>query len=76
MKQVYTYFWKTLPIEDLIWLALIWLTFSQKLPNRASHLKSPKNCVDPDARGKRPFVVLFVLPVLGVAFQNVQVESF
>ncbi len=25
MKLLYTYFWKTLPIGALIWLALIWL---------------------------------------------------
>ncbi len=39
MKVLLTYFWKTLPIGALIWLAPIWLIS----PNRATHLKSPKN---------------------------------
>ncbi len=29
LKLLYKYFWKTLPIGDLIWLTLIWLTFSK-----------------------------------------------
>ncbi len=41
MKLLYTYFWKTLPVGDLIWLALIWLTFS-KSSHHATHLKSPE----------------------------------
>ncbi len=43
MKQVYTYFWKTLLIGDLILLTLISLAFFQKLTNRTKLLKSPKN---------------------------------
>ncbi len=39
MKLLLTYFWKTLPIGASIWLAPIWLIS----PNRATHLKSPKN---------------------------------
>ncbi len=34
-----TYFWKRLPTGASIWLAPIWLIS----PNRATHLKSPKN---------------------------------
>ncbi len=37
-----TYFWKRLPIGASIWLAAIWLIS----PNRATHLKSPKNVLD------------------------------
>ncbi len=42
MKQVYTYFWKTLPVGDLISLALISLTFSKSSqigPSSSNHLK-------------------------------------
>ncbi len=44
MKQVlYTYFWKTLPVGDLIWLTPISLAFyksSQIGPSSSNHLKS------------------------------------
>ncbi len=39
MKVLLTYFWKRLPIGASIWLAPICLIS----PNRATHLKSPKN---------------------------------
>ncbi len=42
IKLLYTYFWKTLPIGDLIWLAPIWLTFSkspQVAQPTSNHLK-------------------------------------
>ncbi len=39
MKLLYTYFLKRLPTGALIWLTPIWLIS----PNRATHLKSPKN---------------------------------
>ena len=39
MKVLQTYFWKRLPIGASFWLAPIWLIS----PNRATHLKSPKN---------------------------------
>ncbi len=42
---MYTYFWKTLPVGDLILLDPISLAFS-KLTNRTELLKSPKNCPD------------------------------
>ncbi len=44
MKLLYTYFWKTLPLVDLIWIALIWLTFSkssQIMQPTSNHLKNP-----------------------------------
>ncbi len=46
MKLLYTYFWKTLPTGDLIWLALIWLTFSkssQIVQPTSNHLKTSQS---------------------------------
>ncbi len=43
MKQVYTYFWKTLPVGNLILLAPILLAFSKSSqigPSSSNHLKS------------------------------------
>ncbi len=43
MKLLYTYFWKTLPIGDLIWVTPIWLAFSkssQITQPTSNHLKS------------------------------------
>ncbi len=42
MKLVYTYFWKSLLIGDLIWLTLTWLAFSnssQIMQTTSNHLK-------------------------------------
>ncbi len=43
MKQVYTYFWKTLPIGDLIWLAVISKS-SQIMQPTSNHLKRTFSC--------------------------------
>ncbi len=45
MKLLQTYFWKTLPIDALIWLALILLAFSKSSligPSSSNHLKITK----------------------------------
>ncbi len=40
MKLLQTYFWKTLPIGALIWLAPIWLAWAQISQPTSNHLKS------------------------------------
>ncbi len=54
MKLVYTYFWKTLPVGDLIWLALIWLAFSkssQIVQPTSYHLKARRVYKPPQWHG-------------------------
>ncbi len=40
IKLLYTYFWKTLPVGALIWLAPIWLTWAQIAQPTSNHLKT------------------------------------
>ncbi len=40
MKLLYTYFWKSLPIGALIWLAPIWLIWAQIAQPTSNHLKT------------------------------------
>ncbi len=40
MKLLYTYFWKTLPIGALIWLARTWLIWAQIAQPTSNHLKT------------------------------------
>ena len=49
MKQVYTYFWKTLPIGDVISLNPISLAFSKSSqigPSSSNHPKSANNLLE------------------------------
>ncbi len=56
MKLLYAYFWKMLPIGDLIWLTPIWLAFSkssQIVQPTSNHLKSTRGLV-----ARMPFSLL------------------
>ena len=70
MKLLYTYFWKTLPIGTLIWLAPIWLIWAQIVQPTSNHLKTVPlaNFVErPAALRQHASTLIWVLVVFSTA---------
>ncbi len=74
MKLLYTYFWKTLPVGALTWLAPIWLIWAQIAQPTSNHLKTgtKTNPEKPRQQKPREFLGTKRIPL---QFENISINS-